>query len=421
MSKKRKQITDANLAKLLPVKRQRYSKADTDQRGLHHRVTPNGIRSLWAVERDQYGKQIWTLLGHWPEMKLEDARERAREIIGRIKAGKPAIEPKAPAPDTLAAVADGWLQRYVVAKGLRSEKDIRRRLRNFVVPKLGTREFASIGRRDFAMLLDYIEDHHGTRQANQTLGDLRLMAGWYAGRDDNYRVPFIKGMRRGTEVSRDRVLNDDELRTIWRAADDGSRFGAIIRLALLTGQRRSKLVSMKWADIRDGVWHVPSEGREKKAGGALMLPKLAMEIIEAQGQLESNSRWIFPGYRGRNHITGVAMLKGAFDKRLAALGWDKIVRKDEKGRPIEPGWTLHDLRRTCRSLMSRKETGITRDAAERVLGHVIGSKVERTYDRDPYIEDKAEALAALARLIERIVAGPPADDGKVVELAQRRA
>jgi hypothetical protein len=71
--------------------------------------------------------------------------------------------------------------------------------------------------------------------------------------------------------------------------------------------------------------------------------------------------------------------------------------------------------------MSRKETGITRDAAERVLGHVIGSKVERTYDRDPYIEDKAEALAALVRLIERIVAGPPADDGKVVELAQRRA
>ena len=63
--------------------------------------------------------------------------------------------------------------------------------------------------------------------------------------------------------------------------------------------------------------------------------------------------------------------------------------------------------------MSRKETGILRDHAERVLGHVVGSKVERIYDH------KAEALAALARLVGRIVSPP--DDDKVVELAQHRA
>jgi integrase len=112
----------------------------------------------------------------------------------------------------------------------------------------------------------------------------------------------------------------------------------------------------------------------------------------------------------------MGLFKAAFDKRLAALGWDQIVRIDAKGRPVELGWTIHDLRRTARSLMSR--AGINRDHAERVLGHVIGSTVERTYDRDPYIEAKAEALAALAGLIERIL-NPP-DDGKVVELAQRR-
>jgi integrase len=392
MSKKRKQITDANLATLLPVKRQRYSKADTDQRGLHHRVTPNGIRSLWAVQRDQYGKQVWTLLGHWPELKIEAAREQAREIIKRVKVGKPAFETKPPEPDTLADVVANWLKRYVDAKGLRSEKDIRRRLYKLVVPKLGAREFASIGRRDYALLLDWIEDHHGTRQANQTLGDLRLMAGWYAGRDDNYLVPFIKSMKRGgKETSRDRVLNDDEIRMVWKAAGDAGRFGAIVRLALLTGQRREKLISMEWSDIRDGVWHVPHEDREKPNGGALTLPPLAMEIIEAQGQLQGNSRWVFPGYRGAGHFAGVGVLKAAFDKKLP---------------PDMKPWTIHDLRRTARSLMSRKETGISREAAERTLGHAIGSKVERTYDRDPYIQDKAEALAALAALIERILNGP---------------
>jgi hypothetical protein len=257
MSKKRKQLTDANLTALLPVKRQRYSKADTDQRGLYIRVTPNGVRSLWAVERDQYGKLVWTLLGRWPELKIEDARAQAREIIVRVKAGKPAIEPQPPEPDTLAAVADGWLKRHVATKELRTEKAIRGRLEKYVLPKLGARAFTSIERIEFSRLLDHIEDHHRARTADQVLTDLRSMANWYEARDNNYTPPFVKRMKRGTMVTRDRVLNDDEIRMVWRAAGDAGSFGALVKMALLTGQRRAKLLSMKWDDVRDDVWHVP--------------------------------------------------------------------------------------------------------------------------------------------------------------------
>jgi hypothetical protein len=80
----------------------------------------------------------------------------------------------------------------------------------------------------------------------------------------------------------------------------------------------------------------------------------------------------------------------------------------------------NDLRRTCRSLMSRRETGISRDVAERVLGHKIGGQIEQVYDRHSYKEEKADALAALAALIERILSPSPADENKVVELAQHR-
>jgi integrase len=415
MSKKRKQLTDDNLTVLLPVKQARYSKADTDQRGLHHRVTPNGVRSMWAVERDQYGKQIWTLLGHWPEMKTEDAREKAREIIVRVKAGKPAFEPKPPAPDTLAAVADGWLKRYVVPKGLRTEKAIRSRLDKHVLPKLGARVFASIERIEYSRLLDHIEDRHRARTADQVLTDLRSMANWYETRDSNYTPTFVKRMKRGVKVTRDRVLNDGELRMIWQAAGDAGSFGALVKMALLTGQRRAKLISMKWDDVRDGCWHVPQEHiREKLAGGSLVLPKLALEILETQPHFVSNSH-IFPGASGAS-VLSIGRHKKSFNAQLVAMGWAHIARKPD----ASPDWSVHDLRRTARSLMSRKETGISRDAAERVLGHVVGSATERIYDRDPYIEVKAEALAALAALIERIISPPPADDGKVVELAQRR-
>jgi integrase len=101
-----------------------------------------------------------------------------------------------------------------------------------------------------------------------------------------------------------------------------------------------------------------------------------------------------------------------------ALGWNRIVREPDKtGRPVKANWTIHDLRRTARSLMSRKEARIPRDIAERVLGHAIGGTIEQTYDRHAYTVEKGEALAALAALIERILS--PAD--KVIELAQHRA
>jgi integrase len=427
--KKLNRLTDADIAALKPKHGQRYPYADSDQRGLYIRVSPSGVKAFYATARaprtlaGAKRKQKWVPLGRHPEVTIEEAREKAKEVIKRIEAGQPAVEPEPVKPDTLGEVAEGWLKRYVVEKKkLRTEKDIRRRLTRFVKPTtLWDRPFVSIKRGDFASLLDDIEDGYGTRQADQTLTDLRSMATWYATRNGDYLPPFIRGMKRGVETSRERTLNDEEIRTIWQAAGDAGRFGAIVKLALLLGQRRDKLITMQREHIRAGAWHVPHEDREKPNGGSLVLPKLAVEIIEAQGQLESNSKWVFPGYRGTGHIAGIGMFKQAFDKRLAALGWDKIVRIDAKGRPIEPGWTLHDLRRTARSLMSRKETGISRDTAERVLGHVIGSKVERTYDRDEYVEAKAEALAALARLVERIVSPPPADDDKVVELAQHRA
>jgi integrase len=78
------------------------------------------------------------------------------------------------------------------------------------------------------------------------------------------------------------------------------------------------------------------------------------------------------------------------------------------------GWTLHDLRRTSRSLLSR--TGIRPDIAERVLGHTIGG-VEATYDRHSYSDEKADALARLSALIEHIV-NPPDATSVVVPLRQ---
>jgi integrase len=81
-----------------------------------------------------------------------------------------------------------------------------------------------------------------------------------------------------------------------------------------------------------------------------------------------------------------------------------------------PHWTLHDLRRTARSLMAK--VGVADNIAERVLGHAIGG-VEGIYNRHAYFDEKADALARLAKLVETILNPPDATNVVEIKRAQR--
>jgi integrase len=168
---------------------------------------------------------------------------------------------------------------------------------------------------------------------------------------------------------------------IWKQAEANGQFGAIIRLLLLTGQRREKVNSMKLADVVDGIWTIATAEREKGNAGSLALPAQALGIIEAQPRIGENP-YVFAG-RG-NGCYDISQSKRPFDAKL----------------PKMPHWTLHDLRRTARSLMSR--AGVRPDIAERVMGHAIAG-VEGVYDRHSYREEKADALRRLAALVDDII------------------
>ena len=82
------------------------------------------------------------------------------------------------------------------------------------------------------------------------------------------------------ERARKRILSDDEIRSVWEV--DGP-YGAILKLSLLTAQRRDKVASMCWQDVSDdGVWTLPTEPREKGNIGQVELPKVALDIIRTQ-------------------------------------------------------------------------------------------------------------------------------------------
>lgn len=378
----RKRLTDAGVRALKP-RAQRYAFPDPQLVGHYVRVQPSGVKSFVAVARSPAGKQVWSTIGAADVMKIGEAREKAREAIKRVRAGEPAFEAL---PDSFAAVADMWIKRYAEPRGLRSLTDIRQMLVNHVLPAWGDRPFTSIRRSDIAALLDQVEDRSGARSADRVLTTIRGIANWYAARNDDYQPPFVRGMRRQDpkEHVRSRTLSDDEIRTVWKVAEADGKFGSFVRLALLTAQRRDKIATMRWANIAlDGVWTIPSEAREKGNGESLKLPEMALDIIKAQPRIVDNP-YVFAASRGNRHSNGLDHAKTRFDAKL-----DGVAH-----------FTIHDLRRTSRSLMSR--AGVPDNVSERIMGHAP-PHIESIYNRHRYDAEKADALARLAALIDGIV------------------
>jgi integrase len=389
MTLRTKRLDDDGVAKL-KAKGKRYAVPDPELRGHYIRITPTGVKSFWVVARDPNGKQHWRPID---APTIEKARTQAAKVIRSIRGAT---------PNSFTAIAAQWRKMHVAKLRPITIEGYDLCIRRMSEAWDG-RDFASIERDDVTKLLDEIEENHGTRSANYALQVFSSMANWHATRSRHYRSPLVKGMRRGSPTKRDRILNDDELRAVWKVAESNGTFGALVRLALLTAQRQDKLASMKWSDVKDGVWTIATEEREKGNAGVLVLPAEASAIIKGRkvasrdATPSAESPYIFPAAHGGGYVSGWSKMKRAFDAKCPPQG-------------IIAPWAFHDLRRTARSLMSR--AGVTSDIAERVMGHAIAG-VEGVYDRHSYRDEKADALKRLAQQITDIVVPPPANVRKL--------
>jgi integrase len=202
---------------------------------------------------------------------------------------------------------------------------------------------------------------------------------WHSTRSDTFRSPIVRGMKRAKEQARSRILDDDELRAIWRTTGEYRHpFGAMLRFILLTATRRNEVRFAKRSEITGTEWTIPASRYKTKIDHVIPLSQAA---LAAMGNTEANG-FIFTA-NGKQAIGGLDRHKRAIDKASEVTGW-----------------VVHDLRRTARSLMSR--AGVSADIAERCLGHVIGG-VRGIYDRHEYFEEKKRAFEALAAQIDRIV------------------
>jgi integrase len=318
-------------------------------------------------------------LGKVGTISLADARDKARAWHKLISTG---VDPAKAQAEAIANTFQAICEEYMAREGgkLRTAEERRQTLERLVYQTLGTKPISEIRRSDIVRLLDKIQDGRGAAMADKVLGIVRKVMNWHASRSDDFRSPIVRGMARDAKVARDRILTDDELRSIWRASE-GSAFGAYVRFLLLTAARRSEAAGMEWAEIVSGDWTLPA-ARNKTAQDLLRpLSQAALATLPP-----ANGQFVF----GRN------------GRPLNDFGDPKTKLDEASG---VTGWTLHDVRRTARSLMSR--AGVPSDHAEKCLGHVIPG-VRGVYDRHEYHAEKKQAYEALAAIIGRIVSGTQA-------------
>jgi integrase len=427
-------LTDRSLQTLRPdPDGRRITVWDALMPGLAVRVSGKGKRTFTVIKRRAGREQLsFVTLGAYPVMTLAEARAKAREALGALAAGEdPAAlaEAKRRAAEeaerqkragTFGAIAEEFIRRH--ARTQRSGKMTEGIVRREVIPAWGDRQIADIGKRDVIALIEAILDRGGAKPAPGTrrktggpyaarhaLAIVRKLFNWAVGRDLIAVSPCdrIKAAElHGAPEARDRVLDDEQLRAVWRAAEvTPYPYGPLVRMLILTGQRRDEIAGARWPeiDLGKGLLEIGADRMKAKSGHTVPLTSAAVEILRDLPRFSAGD-YVFSGQTGAKPFSGFSKAK---------------VRLDGVIGCIEP-YSLHDLRRTVRTRLA--ELGVTPFIGELVLAHPQKG-VHATYDRHSYDHEKRAALEKweerLLRLLSIVEPEPEPRPAKVVPLRRR--
>jgi integrase len=357
---------------------------DTSTPGLVLRVTSNGSRSFNLVRRVN-GSFARVTLGAFPDISVEQAQRRVRELQGGIVQGVDPREAKRSAREepTLAVLFKHWMETHAKQHKRTWEAD-ERQYNTYLKPWAG-RKLSAIKKAEIHSLQLKIAEEKGRYIANKVLALLRAM--YNRAGDIGFTKPNpTAGIKKFPEEKRDRFLHGDDLRVFFAslAEEPNADLRDFFTVCLFVGARKSNVLSMKWEEIdfRAGLWRIP----DTKSGQPVVVPLVGpvLQLLAARRNTSNGSPWVFPSYGKTGHIV---------EPKSA---WKRII--DRAGlKDVRP----HDLRRSLGSWMAIGGTGLP------VIGKMLGHSQPSTtaiYARlsvDPVREAAETATAAM------IAAGKP--------------
>lgn len=316
-------FTKQELEKLAPPARGRVYYRDTKEKGLSLYITANGVITFYVRKRVR-GRDERIVLGRFPDVSIETARKQALKTKSEVAQGiDPVRERKQFREETtFKELFDEYLERYS-KQHKRSWRFDEREVNKFLSHWF-SRKISTIGTQEIQKLHVVIGKENGLYQANRLLERIRAMYnkaiewGW---KGSNPAV----GIRKFKEKSRDRFLQPHEMPYFFAALDMESNTAArdYILLSLLTGARKSNVLSMRWEEVSldQAQWRIP----ETKNGEAMIVPlsQQALTILKAR-KADASGPWVFPSGTSR---------KGYLQEPKKA--WQRLLRRAETYQLID--------------------------------------------------------------------------------------
>src|SRR5262245_6352261 len=415
----KRNLTDRTLKSLKPTKQGTHVDVwDLGFPGFGVRVSDTGRRTfILAARYPGSSNPTRRALGVYDKISLEDAREKARAWLKLVGKG---IDPESAEEaarqtalraqeNTFQSVCEEFFKRHLskTRQARRAEVDIRREF----ISRWADRPITEITRRDVLAVIDASVDRGNPYQAHNLLVYIRRIFNWAIARGvyglesspcDRMRPKEIIGAKK----ARTRVLNNDELRALWKASEAmGYPYGPLFQILALTGQRKSEVAEARWSefDLDKKLWEIPAERMKSDAGHAVPLSDEARKVLETLPRF-TNGDFLFSASYGRRPVVGgFAKAKLALDAKM----------QGELQRPLPP-FVIHDIRRTMRTGLSTLP--VPDLIRELVIAHTKPG-LHKVYDQHAYLDEKRHALELWAKRLRDIVTPPSAN---VVELAGAR-
>lgn len=380
-------FTDRNVTRTnptLPDGKNEIIYFDDDTRGLGFRIRSSGSRS-WIYQYWHGGRARRITLGSWPALSAKLAREMVGPLARQVGEGKDPSQDKFQSrayKESFKEVADLYLAAKAHDLRPRSLEEVERHLKKHAKP-LHNIAIENLGRQDIGSLLTKITANSGPVAANRVRSSIVALFEW-ATREGKISVNEASFTNKRVEKSRERTLDAYELAAIWHALPLGTDYGNIVKLLILTGQRREEIGGLLWSEINLTDNHIILPGFRTKNGRQHVIPLSteARQVIDATPRTE-----------GRDCVFGYGV--------TGFSGWGRSKERLDAQLPKMTAWTLHDIRRSVATGMAG--LGIQPHIIEAVLNHASGHKagVAGVYNRQTYSKEKREALEVWSKHIMR--------------------
>jgi len=377
-------------------------------------VVPKSGKPFWMLRYTENKKRKEMTLSKYADLSLADARAKAAENSQQHRNGlDPLLARKRESQVTIKTVDDlfdDWHKTLI--KRLKHPEIPARIYRKDIAPHIGQASLKQISSRDVRSVLHAIVKSNRPTIANDALGYCKQLFNHGIKLDvidNNPASAFSFTDAGGVEKSKDRALSMDELEKTFRIFsenhDSFSRENYLACALLVTlGVRKSELIEAPWQefDLNISTWKLPKERSKSGVEITIPLPTAATNWLKELHVRAFDSPYVFPNRRvSKRPYMGADTLNRAITKLFGHEAGKKKQPPNKMGDM--PHFTVHDLRRTCRSLLA--SNGVPGHIGERCLNHKLKG-IEGVYNQYDYFDERQEALEMLAKTLEKIIDYP---------------